>query len=563
MDADHLWRMESSSSRPVLARLLFPYAQFVHAPRSLTISAACERSDRCLLGDLFAAIPGHHTNGLSYIDEAIRHGARSFLLEAPLEQLPYPQLITPHVRADFSRLCLALAGDPSSDLKTAGITGTNGKTSTTWLLRAIWQAAGHPAGLIGTIHHDTGAPAPHASSLTTPTSAHLAHLLAEMRNNSLTHAALELSSHALDQHRAAGLELDVAAITNITQDHLDYHASFQDYVTSKARLVSYLKPGGTIWLNATSPAYQLTRESLQTQIRPGINIKTFGFSPQADLGVFDVTTTNVNSYFSVTFENQFSEVNLCLPGEHNIENALAAIACAVSTGLTLEEACRGISTLTEIPGRVQSVHCGQGFHVFIDYAHTPDGLSRVLSTFRPRTAGRLIVVFGAGGNRDTAKRPLMGQAAARFADIIVLTSDNPRDENPMRIIHDIQSGIPNSSRATLMIEPDRRHAIAQALHLARPGDTVLIAGKGHETTQTLGKNVVPFSDADTVRTILKSHTSSSTATGCASGATRCTSGATGCASAAGKFSSNSLPQQEATLLFSRHAQDTFLWRKTG
>ncbi len=509
MDADNYRRLESHSSRPLPVDLLLPHAHLFRASASQVISSVCERSDQCQLGDLFACISGTKSQGISYLEDAVRYGARLFLLEKPIDQLPYPQRITPNVRADFSRLCHDLAGSPSRDLKTAGITGTNGKTTTTWLLQSIWNSAGLPSGLLGTIHYDVGHSNVIPSTLTTPSSAHLASLLREMKANHLTHAALELSSHSLDQHRSDGLTLDVAAITNVTQDHLDYHSSFEHYLEAKARIASYIKPGGDLWLNETSPAYHQLRSALGIHQFDPFQIKTFGSTTHADLFAEIISVSSRETTFKVTYQNRSSVATLNLPGQHNMENALAAIGCALTTGVTLEESCLGLSSLNEVPGRLQRIDLGQSFEVFVDYAHTPDGLSRVLSTLRAQTTGRLIVVFGAGGNRDHTKRPLMGQAAAQFADLIVLTSDNPRFEDPLSIIHQIQVGIPSHTQSTVSLEPDRRLAIQQALDVARPGDVVLIAGKGHESTQTIGHRSLPFDDADVTRTLLMSNLSSS------------------------------------------------------
>ena len=502
MDADPIWRLESRSSRPLMARLLLPHAQLVNASASLMVTGVCERSNRCHLGDLFACIPGNQSNGLSYIDDAIKSGARAFLLDRPLPQLPYPQLITPNVRGDFSRLCHALSGFPSHELTTAGITGTNGKTSATWLLQAIWRSVDIRSGLMGTIHHETGAISPHESNLTTPTSAHLANLLRETHENHATHTALELSSHALDQQRCAGLMLNVAAITNVTRDHLDYHATFEQYLDAKARIASHIKSGGTLWLNESSATYHLLRDALEGHQFDPIRLRTFGMTAHADLSASEIRSTKTGSRFIVTHQRQSVETTLHLAGHHNVENALTAIACALSTGISLKDACHGVSTLAHVPGRLQRVDAGQPFDVFVDYAHTPDGLTRVLQSLRSQTTGRLIVVFGAGGNRDIAKRPLMGHAVAKFADVMVLTSDNPRNEEPMSIIHQIFAGIPNTATGNVAIEADRHNAIAYAISKAEPGDTVLIAGKGHETTQTIGAQVIPFDDARVIHSLL-------------------------------------------------------------
>ncbi len=486
------WRVESAGARPLLVRVLLPLAS-IDGPENLMLTAACERSDQCQLGDLFACIDGARDSGRRYVDEAIRHGARLFLTSERLD-IPYPQVIVPKVRDAFSRICHALAGAPSSQLTSVGITGTNGKSSTAWFLRSIWDHVGKRSGLLGTIEYDDSVERVE-SGLTSPPSAYVANFLKRLVDQGASHIVSELSSHAIEQRRNAGMGLDAAVVTNVTCDHMDYHGTSENYVNAKAGIADLLKPFTTLWLQSGGAGTAAMREIIQNRASRDFIIRDYGVGCSADLSAKIISSDVSGSRFVVTYQGERVSTEISIPGLHNVENAMAAIASAVSTGVSFEGACEGVSKLKVIPGRLERVAAGQDFDCFVDYAHTADGLERVLSLLKGVTRGRLICVFGAGGDRDKSKRPMMGRAA-RIADCVLITSDNPRREDPMTIIEQIHHGFvqdgPCAAECELVV--DRREAIEKTIGMAKEGDCVLIAGKGHEKEQVIGSQRLEFDD---------------------------------------------------------------------
>ena len=475
----------------VSLRRIFPSASFVGCG-DLRITAAADHSRHCRPGSLFAVVHGLQSDGLEHLPEAIQNGASSLLVDRPLCDVSLPQCVVPDVRRAFAELCAAMYGYPSRQLGLVGVTGTNGKTTTTWLMRSILQAAGKQAGLLGTIEYSDGIDI-RPASLTTPGSAQLSQWLGSMVRRGTTHAAIELSSHALDQRRCAGTLLDAAVITNITQDHFDYHGTWEHYRQSKMRILDYIKPAGLAIVNMDDPG---SRSALDEAPR---RLMTYGLSQPADVSGLILDSSLSGSHFRVVVGSQHAVMKTRLPGQHNVGNCLAAIAAATHLGINLDQIARGIESLQSVPGRLDPVDCDQPFHVFVDYAHTDDALQRCLTFLKSLTTGRLIVVFGAGGNRDRSKRKLMGQAA-QLADLAVVTSDNPRTEDPQQIIRDILTGFGAGPQP--LVEPDRELAIAMALQRARRGDCVLIAGKGHETEQIIGDRKIPFDDREVARRCL-------------------------------------------------------------
>ncbi|MGA2208051.1 MAG: UDP-N-acetylmuramoyl-L-alanyl-D-glutamate--2,6-diaminopimelate ligase [Acidimicrobiales bacterium] len=427
-------------------------------------------------GDLFCCVPGETRDGHDYADAALEAGAVAFVCERPLTGKAgrAPQLVVGDGR---SRTAMAEAActvqhDPAAKLRTVGVTGTNGKTTTTYLLRSVLEAQGWPTAVIGTL----------GGARTTPESPDLQRQLAAAVQAGDEAVALEVTSHALVQHRVDGYTHDVAVFTNLSQDHLDYHVTMERYFGAKALLFTPERARSGV-VNADDPYGQRLLQQSE------IPASGFRLAEAADLEM-DLDASR--------FVLDGHPVRLQLTGEPNVRNALAAAAAARALGASAASVAAGLSAAHGIPGRFEGVANALGLRVVVDYAHTPSALEESLAALR-RLAGehRLIVVFGAGGDRDRQKRPLMGRAATSFADVAVLTSDNPRHEDPLAIIAEVESGADGG--AELVVEPDRRRAIALALERARLGDVVVVAGKGHETTQQFGDDVHHFDDREVVR----------------------------------------------------------------
>ena len=479
---------------PVSLRRLFPRASFVGCA-DVRVVRATERSDECTPDTLFAAIPGHRVNGERYAADAIGRGATSLLVEQPLADVAVPQCIVRNARRSYSQLCAELAGRPSAQLHLSAVTGTNGKTTVTWILRSILEAAGKQAGLLGTIEYSDGINSEPAT-LTTPDSSRLSTSLRDMLLSRTTHAAIELSSHALHQDRCVGTYLDAAIVTNVTQDHFDYHGDAQSYLNSKARIVEHIKPDGVLIVNADN----VGSSSIGQQAADRTRIVTYGIETPADVTAEILEETTEHSRFVVRVADERIEVRSALVGRHNISNCLAAAATAFSANIPISAIADGIEKLTCVPGRLERVDVGQPFDLFVDYAHTDDALRRVIDGLKRITARRVICVFGAGGDRDSSKRPLLGRAAS-LADVAIVTSDNPRSEDPAKIVQEIIRGFPSTVSRPL-IELDRADAIRRAVEIAEPGDCVVIAGKGHETEQIIGSERLAFNDRDVARQAL-------------------------------------------------------------
>jgi UDP-N-acetylmuramoyl-L-alanyl-D-glutamate--2,6-diaminopimelate ligase len=480
---------------PVSLRRLFPQASFVGCA-DIRVTEATERSDECRPGMLFAALPGSSTHGAHFVPDAVARGANALLVSRPQPGASVPQCVVPNARRCYAELCAALAGWPARRLGLVGVTGTNGKTTVTWMVRSILRAAGLQAGLVGTIETDDGVET-RPSEMTTPDARSLARTFSAMVDRGTTHAAMEVSSHALDQERTAGTLFDAAVVTNVTQDHFDYHGGFEAYLASKARIAGLVKPGGIVALGADDPG----SGSLVDRIDGSRRLSTFGIERRAAVSATILSESLAGTRFLLRREGRTVEIRLRLPGRHNVANCLAAAAAVAAFDVPDEIVAAGIEGLERVPGRLERIDCGQPFDVFVDYAHTDDALRRVVRVLKSQTTGRTICVFGAGGDRDRTKRPLLGRAAAE-ADLAIVTSDNPRSEPPERILAEIVAGFPTEAAAPL-VEPDRAEAIRRALAEAGPGDCVLIAGKGHETVQITGTVRVEFDDRAVARRFLR------------------------------------------------------------
>lgn len=479
---------------PVSLRRLFPACSFVGCA-DVQVTEATDRSSECRPEALFVAIKGAQADGAQYVDEAIERGATAILVERPMTNVSVRQCVVPNVRRAYAVLCGALSRYTQNDLRVAGVTGTNGKTTTTWLIRSILQAAGNQTGLLGTVEYSDGVRRV-PSTLTTPDPKSFFSWLSAMVNRGTTHVACEMSSHALVQDRVAGLTLDTAIVTNVTQDHFDYHGDYNSYLNSKAKIVEYVRKRGVVVLNADDPG----SSSLRERVSPEVSVITYGLEGNADVSADLLDESLQGSRFQIRIEQTRFEVVTPLIGRHNISNCLAAAAACMHFGVQPRDIATGIASLAVVPGRLEPIYLGQPFRVFVDYAHTEDALRHAITSLRRLSSGRVICVFGAGGDRDRTKRPKMGAAAAE-ADLAVITSDNPRTEAPEQIMEDILAGFPADQHKP-HVEVDRAAAIEWALGHAEAGDAVLIAGKGHESVQCVGTQRLPFDDREVARNIL-------------------------------------------------------------
>lgn len=422
-------------------------------------------------GDLFCCLPGDRTDGHLYAADAVKRGAVALLVERPVREAGgSPQVVVGegHGRKAMAEAACLVENDPAAELVTVGVTGTNGKTTTTWLLRAVLQSHGWPTVVVGTL----------GEGRTTPESPDLQARFRRAVEDGVRAVALEVTSHGLVQHRVDGYRHDVAVFTNLSQDHLDYHKTMDAYFEAKALLFSPEHARlGVVNADDERGRRLLSRRDVV---------------PLAPFSLGDATDLELGRRDS-SFRLRGVEVRLHLAGELNVRNAVAAAAAARALGVDDATIARGLSEATQVPGRFETVPTSLSITAVVDFAHTPAGLSEALKAARHAAEGhRVIVVFGAGGDRDHEKRPLMGEAACRGADVVVLTSDNPRHEDPLVIIEEVLSGC--GGTAELVVEPDRRAAIAAGLGAALPGDVVLVAGKGHETTQQVGDMHLPFDD---------------------------------------------------------------------
>jgi UDP-N-acetylmuramoyl-L-alanyl-D-glutamate--2,6-diaminopimelate ligase len=464
------------------------------------IAGVREDSRQVTAGDLFVARAGARADGGSFLADAQTRGAVAAVVARRDPNCSLPQILAADTASAASRLAHLLFRQPSRSLRLLGVTGTNGKTTTAYLLRHLLNKAGQKCGMIGTVEIDDGRKQWEAA-MTTPPATEMAALLAAMRDNGCRACAMEVSSHALDQGRVAGANFAAAAFTNLTGDHLDYHREMENYAAAKAKLFEMLDESAWAAVNAGDPA------SLRMIRNCRAGIVRFGFAPQCDYRAENVAVTAEGTRFRLCGPDGSSDVAMRLIGKHNVENALTAAALAgKGAGLTIAEIAAGLADAAGAPGRLQLVRSGQPFAVLVDYAHTDDALANVLSALRPLTRGKLRVLFGCGGDRDRTKRPRMAAVAQKLADAVYVTSDNPRTEMPLAIITDISAGFTADYRASVFIEPDRRCAIERVLADAAAGDVVLIAGKGHENYQIVGTVKQHFDDVEEAARVLSGRT---------------------------------------------------------
>lgn len=461
----------------------------------ISVQGIAMDSRRVQAGDLYACVPGFKADGHDFAAGAVASGAVALVVERFLP-LDVPQVKVANVRQVLGVIAANVYDCPSEKLNLVGVTGTNGKTTITHLIEKIAMKHGRKVGLIGTLgSRIDGRDIP--GERTTPEAVEVQKLLAEMVDEGVSVAVMEVSSHAMDLGRVNGCEFDAGIFTNLTQDHLDYHKTMEEYLFAKSLLFSNLKgikqPKISV-LNGDDPVFAKLRQASAAPV------VSYGIHNTADYQAKNVEVTLEGVLFEVHFRNKVQCIQYSTPGIFSVYNALAAFAWGVERGYDPTTVAEALGEIGGVPGRFESIRLGQPFQVIVDYAHTPDGLENVVQTARGFTKGRLITVFGCGGDRDRGKRPIMGKVASQKSDFVLVTSDNPRTEDPDQIIQEILTGV---SGVDCAAQPDRREAIWSACRMAKPGDTVLIAGKGHETYQIFGDLVHPFDDREAAREALR------------------------------------------------------------
>ncbi|MBI4711886.1 MAG: UDP-N-acetylmuramoyl-L-alanyl-D-glutamate--2,6-diaminopimelate ligase [Planctomycetes bacterium] len=476
---------------------VFPRARFYDF-QNIDIGGISYDSRQVKKDDIFVAISGNKTDGHKYIADALHRGAVALVTQHKLNLFPLiPQIVTSDTRQALAMLSSYFYNQPSSKINVIGVTGTNGKSTVTYLIKSILEANGEKVGLLGTIQYVIGArqiPAP----VTTPESYELQGYFNEMRQMGLNYAVMEVSSHSLVQNRIYGTMFRRAVFTNLTRDHLDFHKTMARYRQAKSILFRRLPEDACAILNADDSASRyFERHTRAKIIRYGLVM------PGTDVSAVISRMSLNGSDMVLRSASGAIPVHTPLIGRHNVYNILAAAAAGISLEIPLEEIKHGIEAVKGVRGRLETVATGRDFSVVIDYAHTDDALHNVMAALKPIVKGRLIVVFGCGGDRDRGKRPLMGKIVEKLASIFIITSDNPRTEDPLSIIDDIKAGLRKKKSPSCYVEPDRYEAIKKAILMAKPNDLVLIAGKGHETGQIFKDVVKPFDDKQVAIEILE------------------------------------------------------------
>jgi len=457
---------------------------------NVEIKGIAEDSRLVRAGYLFIARSGTKTDGSQYLRDALANGAVAAIVSAKGDGVALPQVVVKDPAAVVSPLCHALHDQPTRSLKVLGVTGTNGKTTTTYIIRHLLNSHKLRCGMIGTVEIDDGKTRREAT-MTTPGAPELAELFATMRDKGCRAAAMETSSHALAQGRGAAIRYAGAGFTNLTGDHLDYHKTMDNYAAAKAILFAGLDPEAVAVINGDDKWSDRMIQDCPARIF------RFGFGKNADYRAKDIEITAEGSKFTLCAPHGKAAVTMDLIGRHNIENVLLASALVGEVfGLSVQQIAAGLKTATGAPGRLEVVRAGQPFAVLVDYAHTDDALENVLTALRPLTKGKLRVLFGCGGDRDRTKRPRMAKTAERLADAVYVTSDNPRTENAQAILDEILTGLSADKAKPTMVEIDRRTAIQRIITDSSAGDVVLLAGKGHENYQIIGTEKRHFDDVE-------------------------------------------------------------------
>ncbi|MBM4138855.1 MAG: UDP-N-acetylmuramoyl-L-alanyl-D-glutamate--2,6-diaminopimelate ligase [Nitrospira sp.] len=467
---------------------------------TISVYAVTDDSRSIQPGSVFIAVQGERVDGHRFIPAAVQAGMAGLVSQQPVEKLSVPFVRVVDSRKALGLLGSRFYGEPSSQMRMIGVTGTNGKTTTTYVCKALLEALGQRVGLIGTIGYQISEKTIPASH-TTPGALELQQLLTQMVADNCTVVVMEVSSHALAQERVAGCEYDVAVFSNLTQDHLDFHKTMDEYFQAKLRLFTGLsqtrKSNKRAILNVDDPMGQRIKELCPAPVW------TYALKTQADLRAEHVRLSLGGTTFTAATPAGSFPVESHLVGEHNVYNLLSAIGVALHEGATPDQVRAAVGQVNNVPGRFERVMAGQPFTVVVDYAHTEDALVRLLTAAKVLKTGRLITVFGCGGDRDRGKRPQMGKAAVRYSDVVVLTSDNPRTEDPLSILQEVETGVAEALKEHPHVEyrkvTDRREAIQAAVEEARAGDMVLIAGKGHEDYQIIGTQKIHWDDREVAR----------------------------------------------------------------
>lgn len=461
--------------------------------QDMDITQIAYDSRRVTPGSLFVCIKGYVTDGHNYVKSAIENGAAAILAEDKIESCSVPVIYTDDTRKALAQTAAAFYDHPEKKLKLIAVTGTNGKTTVTTLIKSVLEFSGKTVGLIGTNENQIGSRVLPAER-TTPESLELFALFNEMVREGVTHTVMEVSSHSLFLKRVYGITFEVAVFTNLTQDHLDFHETMENYYAAKRLLFDVCKTGV---INSDDP---YGKRILADAACPLIS---YGIDEQATMRATDIKISPRGVIFNVEDGANTLPARLGIPGKFSVYNALAALSCCVALDFSLEKAIEALLVAKGVKGRAETVYTRTDYTILIDYAHTPDGLENIVKTVKEFATGRVVTVFGCGGDRDPIKRPIMGEIAGRLSDFCIITSDNPRTEEPMSIIRQIEEGMKKTDCAYTVIE-NRREAIRYAMETAQPADCIILAGKGHETYQIIGKEKRHFDEREVIREILES-----------------------------------------------------------
>lgn len=452
------------------------------------INAVAYDSRKVQKNDLFVCITGFQTDGHNYAQKAIEAGATAILCEKEIDNKEVTIIQTPNTRHALALLSANYYKHPSAHMNMIGVTGTNGKTTTTYLIKSVLDRVGHKVGIVGTIENRIGDKVLHADR-TTPESLELQQLFDEMYHEDVTDVVMEVSSHSLDLHRVDGIQYHIGIFTNLTQDHLDYHKTMENYKIAKSLL--FQRSDKSV-INIDDEAGEFMKQNAKGEVL------TFGLEKEADLKAKDIDVSADGVKFTLCYEQKEYAVSLHTPGRFSIYNALGAIGACLFMNISIEDIIVGLQSNVGVSGRFQTIKSKRGYNAIVDYAHTPDGLENILKTAQEFVKGKIITVFGCGGDRDRTKRPIMGEIAGKLSDYCIITSDNPRTENPAMILEDVEVGMKKTNCEYIKMV-DRREAICHAVEYGKKGDVIVIAGKGHENYQIFADKTIHFDDVEEVK----------------------------------------------------------------